>query len=382
MKKILAALLVLALVAPAFAISFTATDQGSGKLRVNYTLTAGEALRGMALKFTVTSGDAAIANTSAVALQANTFNTFIDYAFSTPAGYTVGAGHPLANPAAAGVLATFPATTFVVSLGYLDQAGTQHGLTASNFFDVTFAGSTNSNVTISADTLRGGIVGDTMVASNLPISQTLVFAAPETISTPTLVKAVNPGFVNTDVTSIVASATSSLGHAVEYSFNWGSGAGAYGTATQTHTYAFTATGTETVTVTARCIAHPSVVSSASLPMSLVRECLKSTATGYADWKTWNRPNCWCFPRQCRGDANGAKAGFWVQTADLNILKTAYNKADTAIPLPAGICADFNRAKSGFRVQTADLNILKLYYNKADSLTPVCPVTDYNFNTAP
>jgi hypothetical protein len=55
--------------------------------------------------------------------------------------------------------------------------------------------------------------------------------------------------------------------------------------------------------------------------------------------------------------------------------------DSAIPA-GGIAADFTRSKTGFRVQTNDLNILKTYYNKVDSAVPVCQASDYNFNTFP
>jgi len=44
------------------------------------------------------------------------------------------------------------------------------------------------------------------------------------------------------------------------------------------------------------------------------ECLNAKDPGYAAWisATWNRPNCWCNRRQCRGDINGLKSGqFWV-----------------------------------------------------------------------
>jgi len=186
MKKILAALLVLALVAPAMAVSFTLTPgaAGTGQLTVAYTLTAGEVLRGMALKVKVNSGDATIDATTDIVIPAGTFNTFIDYAFTNPSGYAVGmAGqHPLANPAAAGVLdLTTPKNDFVVSLGYLDQAGAQAGLTANGSFVITFALTTESVVEVSADTLRGGIVGDALVASNLPLTATLGVAPSECV---------------------------------------------------------------------------------------------------------------------------------------------------------------------------------------------------------
>jgi hypothetical protein len=104
------------------------------------------------------------------------------------------------------------------------------------------------------------------------------------------------------------------------------------------------------------------------------ECMKNTDPNYAVWSTWGKPNCWCFKRQCRGDADGVKTGgVWVQTYDLNLLKSAFNKADTIVKnIPNGICADLNHAKTGgVRVQTLDLNILKSFFNKAESSVPCC-----------
>lgn len=104
------------------------------------------------------------------------------------------------------------------------------------------------------------------------------------------------------------------------------------------------------------------------------ECLNAKDPGYAAWKstTWNKPNCWCNRRQCRGDVGGTKAGFWVYSSDLNTFKSAYGKADAVVAtVPSGICADLDHVKSGFRTYSADLTIIKAYYGKADALVPEC-----------
>jgi hypothetical protein len=95
---------------------------------------------------------------------------------------------------------------------------------------------------------------------------------------------------------------------------------------------------------------------------------------FAAWATWGKPNCWCYARQCRGDANGKKTGpSWVQLLDLQVLAGAYNKNDVALAaIPNGICADFNHKKTGpARVQLLDLQELAKYFNKADALVPEC-----------
>jgi hypothetical protein len=216
-----------------------------------------------------------------------------------------------------------------------------------------------------------------------------------TVSQPTLVKAANPGYVNTDLTSIAASATSSLGHGLEYEFNWGSGYEAYGAGTQTHTYAFTAAGTKSVVVTARCTVD-AAVSIASAPMVLTREAVRTApALHYSDWVTFGRPVCWAYQRNCRGDINGSGAGTglakkWVTSTDLTAFKLAYNLANSLLPA-GGICADNNHvgtpstySQAQKRVTSTDLTTFKLYYNQAESgptnPVTVCPATNYNFWT--
>jgi hypothetical protein len=108
----------------------------------------------------------------------------------------------------------------------------------------------------------------------------------------------------------------------------------------------------------------------------------------SDWDAWDKPDCWCYQRQCRGDINGQKLGpYWVQMADLATFKAAYLKIDTILAtIPNGICADLNHKKLGpYRVQMADLTIFKTYYLKLEHQVPVCdqaPVITgpYNFWT--
>lgn len=187
MRKVLLSLLVLALAAPSFAaVNITATDEGSGVLKLAYACTAGETIRGLALKLDVTSGDGVVAAAADGAVLATRFNTFIDYAFTTEAGapgsYVIGAGHPFANAAAAGV-ATFPATLYSVSVGCLDEfEKVQGGVTgAGDLMTIKYTMTADTAVAISADTLRGGIVGDGITEVNIQASQVLVAGGDECI---------------------------------------------------------------------------------------------------------------------------------------------------------------------------------------------------------
>jgi len=91
------------------------------------------------------------------------------------------------------------------------------------------------------------------------------------------------------------------------------------------------------------------------------------------WVQWNKPDCWCYHRQCYGDINGTSFfGKPVTISDLNIFKCAFNRADDYIRqyCPNGICADLNHAAFfGKRVTITDLNTFKQYFNLPESQVP-------------
>jgi len=125
-----------------------------------------------------------------------------------------------------------------------------------------------------------------------------------------------------------------------------------------------------------------------------QECVKDSAPFYAEWTgagmPWAYPKCWCYERNCRGDADGIKSGVaWVNTPDLTLFVSAFGKADFKLD-QTKICADFDHIKSGVaRVNTPDLTIFVSYFGKADFKCPPCPLDwdtdgddDYNFWTTP
>jgi hypothetical protein len=116
----------------------------------------------------------------------------------------------------------------------------------------------------------------------------------------------------------------------------------------------------------------------ALPMSIIwtgpSDCLPSCHADYSEWVAAGKPDCWCNPRQCHGDADGASGGstksggYYVGPADLNLLVSSWLLKEPPhgagiTSVPNGICADFahdvgGSAKSGFyRVGPTDLNIL-------------------------
>ena len=168
MRKVLLSLLVMALVVPAYAaVNFSAVDNGDGTVSV--VIDTADVVRGLALKVTCTEG-ATLADLTPVAVNA-AFNTFIDYAFTTEAGapgtYEIGAGHPFALAAEAGV-AEVGATEFSISMGVLDQSGQQQGYVSSVGGEVLITFKTGAGmVCFELDTLRGGVVGDEALTTNL-----------------------------------------------------------------------------------------------------------------------------------------------------------------------------------------------------------------------
>jgi hypothetical protein len=322
--KSLMAILVLVMAVPAMAVvTFSASDAGSQQLLISYTTTDGDAPRGVALRVSL-SGGATMDFAAAPAVRVE-FNTFIDYAFSQGVSYTVGSGHPFANPAAAGAL-TADAADFSLCAGVLDQDGKQAagpgGAVAINLFKIQLKGIPDggqTTATISADTLRGptsGVVGS-VLNSNL----------------------------------------------------------------------------QTAPIT--CVVLGKVA---------VTDCVNKNAPFYNDWLSFGKPDCWCYARNCKGDADGLKQGssilgyVYVFSNDLNILIKGWNikeapKGPGIMSIPGAICADFARDKQGSailgyaRVFSNDLNILIANWNikeapKGPGVADCTNANLYNFFVTP
>ncbi|UCG56053.1 MAG: fibronectin type III domain-containing protein [Phycisphaerales bacterium] len=103
-------------------------------------------------------------------------------------------------------------------------------------------------------------------------------------------------------------------------------------------------------------------------------CFSSAHPAFSDWFAAGKPACWCYLRQCHGDADGNKAGsskagyYYVGPSDLNVLVASWMVKEAPYgpgiaSIEHGICADFARdqegsAKTGFyRVGPSDLNVL-------------------------
>jgi len=117
--------------------------------------------------------------------------------------------------------------------------------------------------------------------------------------------------------------------------------------------------------------NPDQVITTGLPQTIAitapsTDCYPNTKADYALWVTYGKPTCWCFPRQCHGDADGktespdGKTSYHVAFNDLNILLA--NWLDKA-GVPAGYCADMDHhlespdGKTSYHVAFNDLNVL-------------------------
>jgi len=107
------------------------------------------------------------------------------------------------------------------------------------------------------------------------------------------------------------------------------------------------------------------------------DCLPSMYSTYNDWLTLGKPDCWCTPYHCDGDADGATQGFQkyrVMSNDLGIVSANWKKLiDDATLDP---CADIDHKPQGFqkyRVMSNDLGIVIANWKKTDSDLPGdCP----------
>jgi hypothetical protein len=132
------------------------------------------------------------------------------------------------------------------------------------------------------------------------------------------------------------------------------------------------------TARGKVVLYDAVDADTNLPSGcdVVIDCFPSDHPDYAQWVTVGKPSCWCYPRQCYGDADNTSEGkpnYWVSTNDLGVMRNAWNT-----PMPVGgepnICADFDHnpeGKPNYRVSTNDLTILRNHWQISNGPDPNC-----------
>jgi hypothetical protein len=124
----------------------------------------------------------------------------------------------------------------------------------------------------------------------------------------------------------------------------------------------------------------------ALPTSILwtgsSDCLPSCHADHSEWVAAGKPDCWCYDRQCHGDADHLAGGsskmgyYYVGPTDLNILVPSWLLREPPYgpgiaSIQNGICADFahdqgGSSKSGYyRVGPTDLNILVASWLKTE-----------------
>jgi len=108
-------------------------------------------------------------------------------------------------------------------------------------------------------------------------------------------------------------------------------------------------------------------------------CVHATNPSYGQWVAVGKPESWCNPRQCHGDANNAKdkvgkLSYYVGFGDVHVLLAGFAKTYSDPSRDTWIAADFDRTpdrvgKLYYRVGFDDVNILLAYFAKPDAQVP-------------
>jgi hypothetical protein len=315
--------------------------------------------------------------------------------------------------------------SIIAEMGYLGAGDANMPATSGTLFTIDVNGYGfigTAHLTISADTMRGGVVDKdtnaTTTATNLPFTVDVVFPATCTTPTPEVgaLKAIaenawtgqnftlsgtavydcanNGKIISQDSACVTTPAPIHYTYGVDDQVPNVVGmtrANALAALAAHHSTAGTEVNGFGGAVAVGSVYAQSVASGTStctssvVVLSISSYPIKATAVTnsfYANWVTMGKPACWAYPRQCHGDVDGKKLGnFWVSSNDLTILKGTINKLQSAIPA-GGICASFTHKKLGnFWISSNDLTVLKAYVNKLESAIPVCGtpgVSDPNY----
>ncbi len=203
MKKLICIVAVLTLAAPLFAanpdpneiVVFSGNTATSGALALSYQIedvtNPGVAKTvdttppvGLGLKVEVISGDAKINSVSGLSTAFKVYPDYLNYLTGQTGDpnandYYIGMGDPMADPAGPGWLdISGGVTTASICMGRLEDGvqGPNPGPNADALLTLGFTGTTASQVKVSLDTKRGGVVGETAaLRTNLPQIFTVTF---------------------------------------------------------------------------------------------------------------------------------------------------------------------------------------------------------------
>lgn len=358
MKKLFALLLLVLVASPLFAantITITASDSGSGVLSVYYNVDAASTSDpvGIALNFSSSAGTTQVADVTNVD---PCFPVYLDYAHDNNTGYDFDpvVGTPLAKPDAAGVPAG-TVSNFAVCMGRLEKAAPSKGV-AHKLCDIKFTAvgaAAYTDVTIAADTLRGGVVGSVFTV-NVPATPVRVTfavyynltasAGPNGTVAPT-----SGSYLSGTVVTLTAAPAA--GYAVD---TWTGATPINATQAQV-----TMTSNKTVSVTFKttdCL-YAGLTFDLATGITPSEGTFTVTQAMVDKWTALGKPSCWCCKAQKLGNGKYlTTSASRVDTQDLSDVKLSWFLSSTQVGyLP---CSDYNL--SG-RVDTADLSMLKRHW---------------------
>ncbi len=147
------------------------------------------------------------------------------------------------------------------SLEYrLDWGGSSY----SNWSSSTSASHSWSSAGTYSVKAQARCASHTSVVSSWSSSKTVTIGAPaETVSTPSTPSGNSSGDTNTSYSYYTGGASSSLGHSIQYRFDWGGGNYSGWSSSTSASHSWSSAGTKNVKAQARCATHTSVVSSLS-----------------------------------------------------------------------------------------------------------------------
>jgi len=361
-QRILLIVAMLLLAMPAFATVNITVTQGTApdvnKLTVGYNCTAGEAVRAFALNFGF-AGSFAFS-------EVNTVSDFNRGESNKPGGgYGIFPGQfaRQIDPANPNWLAQyytpvapdneidsngtgFGSKNLIAELGSLYIGPNSPGPSGTLFsIRVDQNGvAASDTLTVSANTIRGGIVlenGNTATATNLPLTQTIAF----------VVCPIPPASITYPAAD---------GNNGRYQISWPAAANATGYILQrsadggvTWTTIYTGSATtvcddvnagsytyQVCSTAASC--SNSAFTTGSSPCAVVL-CFPTSEPNMTTWKNLGKPRCWCYQRQCLGDATGTSEGTSrtgynrVGTPDLNIFLKSWQVLEPPKGSGIGTC---------------------------------------------
>jgi len=390
-QRILLIVAMLIVATPALAAVTIDVNQGSGadvnKLTVRYTTTGGDKVRAFALDFTFTNG-------------VNPKLTFSNIAdFNRGESNKPGGGYGIfpgqfrnqIDPANPNWYAQYyypiaPSndvdsngqgmgeSKMIVELGTLYKDSNAPG-SSGTLFSVRVdpnSGQTSSNLAVTTNTIRGGVVleNGTSVTPTINYPNPVVLVScplpPATITYPAADG--NNGIYQVSW----AAATGADGYKLQRSADGGSTWATIYTGAATSVCDDVNTGSykyQVASTKAGCADSAWRTGAGNCAVVL---CFPTAEPNMGTWKALGKPRCWCYARQCKGDATGTSEGttktglYWVGVPDLNIFLKAWQIKEPTfgggLQGEPNICADFSHTSEGttktglYRVGVPDLNI--------------------------